>query len=133
MLTTEPSAAPSTVPAAPKNDPTTALVAAAAGPGDDLVDVDGQVGPAGGSATGSLAVAAAVRASATVRGGGPAGRGGCGYSAGGRRCAGSGAIRRDGDGVLLRALLVSAVVGLRRSAASWRREGRAAVELGRGG
>src|SRR4051794_18712893 len=94
MLTTEPSAAPSTVPAAPKNDPTTALVAAAPAPAMTLLTV--RSGLAGGSATGALALAAAVRAPAPVRGGGPTGRGG--YAAGGRRCGGSGAIRRDGDG-----------------------------------
>src|SRR3954471_3365057 len=95
MLTTEPSAAPSTVPAAPKNDPTTALVAAAPAPAMTLLTV--RAGLAGRSATGALAVAAAVGAPARVRGGGPAGRGG--YGAGGRRCGGSGAIgRRDGGG-----------------------------------
>src|SRR3954447_18454486 len=97
MLTTEPSAAPSTVPAAPKNDPTTALVAAAPAPAMTLLTV--RSGRAGRSATGALAVAGAVRAPAPVRGGGPAGRGGYGYGAGGRRCGGSGAIRRrDGGG-----------------------------------
>src|SRR5688500_3810422 len=94
MLTTEPSAAPSTVPAAPKNDPTTALVAAAAAPAITLLTV--RSGPRGGSATRAPAVAAAVRAPAPVRGGGPAGRGG--YGAGGRRCAGSEASGRDGGG-----------------------------------
>src|SRR5829696_9621801 len=96
MLTTEPSAAPSTVPAAPKNDPTTALVAAAPAPAMTLLTV--RSGGAGGSATGALAVTAAVRAPAAVRGGEPAGRGGDEYGAGGRRCGGSGAIGRDGGG-----------------------------------
>src|SRR3954451_19053783 len=96
MLTTEPNAAPSTVPAAPKNDPTTALVAGAPAPAMTLLTL--RSGLDGGSATGALALAlAAVRAPAPVRGGGPTGRGG--YGAGGRRCAGSGAIGRlDGGG-----------------------------------
>src|SRR5215213_9971926 len=97
MLTTEPSAAPSTVSAAPKYDPTAALVAAAPAPAMTLLTV--RPG-AGGSATGAPAVAAAVRAPVPVGGGGPAGRGGYGYgsSVGGRRCAGSGALGRDGGG-----------------------------------
>src|SRR4051794_38622406 len=96
MLTTEPSAAPSTVPAAPKNDPTTALVAAAPAPAMTLLTV--RSGLAGGSATGALGVAAAVPGPAPGRGGGPTGRGGGGGGARGGGAAPGGGRAGGGGG-----------------------------------